>query len=41
MDSDELTIRMRELESLIEDEERKRIAYRVRLGFNKKQFEIY
>lgn len=29
MDSDELSFRIKELESLIEDEERKRLAFRV------------
>jgi hypothetical protein len=29
MDSDELVFRIKELENLIEDEERKRVAYKV------------
>jgi hypothetical protein len=33
MDSDELNYRIKELESLIEDEDRKRLAYRVLLFF--------
>ena len=33
MDSDYLNFRMKELESLIEDEERKRIAFRVNFEY--------
>jgi hypothetical protein len=33
MDSDELNYRIKELESLIEDEDRKRLAYRVKIIF--------
>ena len=33
MDSDDINMRVRELESLIAEEDRKRIGFRVRYGF--------